>query len=573
MATNPKEFYSNFPSVYKNALKTLEKRSEFPATNHGYYEQRDGRILGYVSTYSKLPTPRNQAVVSTKDTKIPTNSKSLAYIVTSSKIATAASPRVHLSPNFTKVNAEVVEKMDLLVPDPAMRTDERTKQRISDPRDRDFIYTVSKKNTPTARKYGLTSRHASSTTNLIQTKTNSIEPYRQKLVNILNEIKKIKSDKIELTRDLATYEANFSIHTDLTAKVQKFKMFSRDLPDIYSNLKFMDSKESDILAQMNAGLHSINSLETEYIHSKDVSSDILLDRYNVKLPSDIYKLKTLFKGVRKISGKRCIVSIYSDANYRNIEVSINTEEGKSFRKYPIPSNTSIINRIRLQNLTISQIEKGILSHSYFLYYENKLSLNYDDDCSVSFFTVCMHIKGLDHERSLILKQEGDGLLIILTEPYVEKRIPCAAVLENFSLSYDRIESVSKILKSRLKYFQDLGMNSLEWLAHETDSFKEKESSSRLLDEEYIRTQIAEENFILYHKCKKEIYNKKFSIKLLRCQEILKIRLKYQLKVIELSQDSKEFKFITSLQGASLLDSPLTYIKSIEFGKTISKLFK
>lgn len=570
MATKSKELYSDFPVIYQNALKIIEKRSDYIIADSGKSSKRNSRGLGYVSPYSKLPSPRNLAIVSTKDTESITPSKSLGFILNSSKLATGVSPQGLISPNFTSRRAELTEKIKLLVTD---STYYKSKLRTSDQSVKDCIYTVSKKSTPTVRKYGLTARYVNSTTNLLQTKTNSIEPYRQKLFHIMNEIKKIKSDKIELTRDLATYEASYSIHTELTTKLHQFKGFARSLPDIYANLSLMASKETEILAQINSELQTIHNLEIEFMNSKECKEDIHLEKYRVKLHSDVHKIKTVFTGVRKISGKRCIVSICADSLFRKIEVNITTEEGKSFKKYTIPARSSIINQIKQNKLTDSEIASRILNHMYLLYYENRLNLNYDEDCSVSFFTVCMYIKGLNHEISLILKQEDDIILIILTEPYVEKRVPCVEILKNQNLSIDRLDQVQKVLKSRLKCFQEVGVYSLDWLTHENNSFKEKDSISRLLDVEYINTQIAEETFLIYRVFKKELYNKKLSIKLLRCKEILKFRLKYKQRVIYLEQDTKEFKFLSALQGASLMDSPLTYVKSIEFDKTILKLFK
>jgi hypothetical protein len=173
---------------------------------------------------------------------------------------------------------------------------------------------------------------------------------------------------------------------------------------------------------------------------------------------------------------------------------------------------------------------------------------------------------------VLLKQEDDSALIILTEPYIEKRVAYTEFFDNSTEDSFSLDRVSKHLSTHLRYSQELGIHSLDWLSDESNSFKEKEKISKLLDEDYIRTQIAEEEFQVYGTFKKELNNKTISIKLLKCKENLKIRLKYQDKVYELSQDSPDFKFMTSLQGALLRDSPLTYINSLEFDKTIRKLF-
>jgi hypothetical protein len=570
MAYRPKELNTNFPGIFKFPAKPSDKR---PGVSSGHTTTRDNRILGYVSTYSILPSSKQLPILYSKDTETLSNSRSQGYILNSNKITNAQSPRYFGFTEVASSKLEYAEKSKLVLSDKDRITEKISNRRSAEPIGREALCAISKKSTPTDSKGGILPRFTSSTTNLMHNQAKSIEPYKLKRLNIINEIRKIKSDRIELVRDLATYDANFSIDNALPAKLDNFKELTKSLPDIYSNLVSFAQSETEILERMSSGLAQIHDLETEtskYMPEKDGK---YCEKYEVKLLSDVYKLKLIFKGVRKVSGKRCIISISSDSIISTIEVSLITQDRKGFKRFRIPSDSSTLEAIRQNHLSNNQIASEIISHLYLIYYDNQLNLNYDDHCSVRFFALCLKLKGFSSERSVLLKQDEDSALIILTEPYIEKRVPNTHFFHNSTEDSFSLDRVSKHLSAHLRYSQELGIPSLDWLSHESNSFKEKEKISKLLDDEYIRTQIAEEEFQVYRTFMKELHNKTIRIKLLKCKENLRIRLKYQDRVHELGQDSTDFKFMTSLQGAYLRDSPYTYINSLEFDKTILKLFK
>lgn len=569
MAYRPKELNKNLPGILKFSAKPSDNR---PGVCSGHTTSRDNRILSYVSTYSILPPSKQLPILYTKDTETLSNSRSQGYIINSNKITNTLSPRYLGFTEIASSKLEYAEKNKQVLSDKDRMNEKISNRRSAEPIMSEALCAISKKSTPDS-KGGILPRFTSSTTNLMHNQAKSIEPYKLKRLNIINEIRKIKSDRIELVRDLATYDANFSNEYELPAKLDSFKQLTRNLPDIYSNLVSFAQSETEILERMSSGLAQIYDLETETSKYMPEKYGKYYERYELKLLSDVYKLNLIYKGVRRVSGKRCIISISSDSIISTIEVSLVTPDRHCFKRFKIPSDSSILETIRQNHLSNNEIASEIISHLYLIYYDNQLNLNYDDHCSVSFFALCLQLKGFNSERSVLLKQEEDSALIILTEPYIEKRVPYNEFFNHSKEDPFSLDRVSKHLSTHLRYSQELGIHSLDWLSHESYSFKEKEKISKLLDEDYIRTQIAEEEFQVYRTYKKQLHNKDISIKLLKCKENLKIRLKCQGKVYELSQDSKDFKFMTCLQGASLQGSPLTYINSIEFDKTILKLFK
>jgi hypothetical protein len=570
MAYRPKEVNTNFSGILQFSAKPSDRR---PGVSSGHTKTRDNRILGYVSSYSILPSSKQLPILYSKDTEILSNCKSQGHILNSHKIINAQSPRYLGFTDTASSKLEYAEKPKLVLPDKDRITEKLSNRRSAEPIVSEALHAISEKSTPRNSKGGILPRFTSSTTNLLHNQAKSIEPYRLKRLNIINEIRKIKSDRIELVRDLATYDANFSSHNELPAKLDNIKKLTKSLPDIYSNLVLFAQSETEILDRMSSGLAQIHKLETETSKHIPEKYGEYCEKYQVKSLSDVHKLKLIFKGVRKVSGKRCIVSISSDSTMSKIEVSLITPDRRCFKRYRIPSDSSLYETIHQNHLSNYEIASIIISHLYLIYYDNQLNLNYDDHCSISFFALCLKLKGFNSEISVLLKQEDDSALIILTEPYIEKRVAYTEFVDNSTEDSFSLDRVSKHLSTHLRYSQELGIHSLDWLSDESNSFKEKEKISKLLDEDYIRTQITEEEFQVFGTFKKELNNKTMSIKLLKCKENLKIRLKYQDKVYELSQDSPDFKFMTSLQGAFLRDSPLTYINSLEFDKTIRKLFK
>ncbi|CAG9331500.1 unnamed protein product [Blepharisma stoltei] len=377
-------------------------------------------------------------------------------------------------------------------------------------------------------------------------------------------IKKAKSDKIELMRDIATYESNFSAKTALSSKF-------RTLAENCAMIKFLfeETKSSN-----NAKLLLKENIENalDMLHSPD-NSMILL---NKKEKINIIKSKSfkfvdrkvshqIFAGIALVSLLSCIINIQLNKNSHDYLISMKIPSGQILSLY--------LNKNLLVSRKSNIAKDQIIPHLWIKIDSHQYSLVYDPECSITFLSFVLSLKGdasnlntvLIRETLLILKIQIIGTLFSID---IDKSL----ITDKSSIFLEHPHKIARILRSKICFSRK--NKSFIWIEDSSADhcFKFKELSSNFLDEKYLNqafNDIKTGDFLMYKiRIKGKLYTLEYYSQ--KGEESLKIL--FSKNSILLTKWSKEYNYLMSLQFESQF-SICTLSKSLELEYFLSNLNK
>jgi hypothetical protein len=387
--------------------------------------------------------------------------------------------------------------------------------------------------------------------------------------DFLHDISVAVSDKFEVLRDLATYEYELTQKISTNLKFEKLMGYLGSLPQSYA-LGTSCSQLSGITEQISEGLGRISTLKTEK-QAKVLSSE----GFKIREYNDLRKLKPKYIAVRLISGVRTVISIKGDTFLENFMISLVTCDSQSCINVPIKLDILDVNTLNNTNEMERPVDEKIIPHLFYTYKNKQLCVAYDKAFPSEKLAVVFKLKNWGWS-SAILSIVEENIIIKVTDPIHEKKVSKTLILpHDQTLQSFGAVSISKVLSSHLRYKKTSSDELIEWTDSASEEFHKKESSSKLMREDYIKENLGTKQFTRAWNMNMTISGILFNVECLvyhSSKQLVVTSEGYKPYEICLKQRPKSeldsFSYITGLQDFDLAKSPLTVCRSLELRKLI-----
>lgn len=391
----------------------------------------------------------------------------------------------------------------------------------------------------------------------------SVELNKEKrLVEFLTqEILSCRSDKLELMRDLATYETNMSEGVELLVKLGKLQseqyMVSKLLLKPDGFIQFKD--------RLSEGMGKLMGIS----HEVDTRVDVIAkENYEVHPLSPFSKISHVFDCVRKISGVYCVINVNSDSLSSNFILSLS-----------LPSKLLLCLNQRFQ-LSIrdyedkvaikEEIENKILTSLYMDQYESQLEIKWNANYRKTFLNLFINIKSLKIPK-MVQITESDGAVLLT---YVEAK-QCVAVSRSLITEKSSVTECSdvylvRILSKHLRY--EAIDDVIIWATKPHKIYNAKEKVSDLMNMKYVLSTLGSFPFQVCKEITVNVDGNEYLISVLAFTDIEKIEICYKDDKRIVDFGSNLGKWISDLQFTRFKESPLTILKSLEMKNLIRFLF-
>lgn len=384
-----------------------------------------------------------------------------------------------------------------------------------------------------------------------------LQALQRKCTDLIYEIQKAKSDKLELERDMATYEYEFSKSIKIFESLSKINELSKSIPDTSLEINDLDDQ--------------LSSSFTNYLRIADSPHTLQIDSevFELKHPAYSKAKSTLLTCSIKISDIPCIAHIHGTKWLEELEITISTLCNKTFKKSLKHTILSLYStKQELQNIVTSEI----LSKFYFLYNHSKSSylLMHNPDHGSKFKTFFSLIRGYG-VCSLSLSVNNSRLNIQVIEKNEILEVPIEILKVN-KLEEINMKTVKHLVQNFIYY--DKYNKGFYW-QNEIDPesvFSTKEANSNFLKDDYLKEVLSMKNFKI--NCNFQVYlmDMEFLVELYTYKQQHKLIIFYGRESVEIPQESKHFKFLIDLQWFNILACPTTLKRSLEIQMLIKKQF-
>ena len=372
---------------------------------------------------------------------------------------------------------------------------------------------------------------------------------------LLYDVQKAESDRLELIRDLSTYEHNLSKAVNLIEKLEVFVRLSEPLPDMVDMIELNTEEENFCFNRIEEGLVKVSLLE----QSPDRLIESDREEFSIRRPSLAHALSTVFKGAALISGVYLMVSLVSDPWLENLFFRVADLGGKA---HSLKLKQKISNNLQTREQCRQVVKQKLLPFLSLQIENSESSLVFDKKQSVEHYCMAVDVKGF-RVCNVVASVKSDTQTL-LEVPELEQ-----SIFIEFKLNLKDQLNLKKIVKLVIqKLFYDNKKNLFFW-GSTANFFAIKERNSKFLNEEFIKSATQDMgNFTQTYTF--ELSNGKVSCFTDREKVLVQI-LKNKVSE-EFNQESKNFGFLESLQCINVRSAPVTFSKSLELEYLLSKLF-
>lgn len=384
-----------------------------------------------------------------------------------------------------------------------------------------------------------------------------LQTLQRKCTDLIYDIQKAKSDKLELARDIATYDYEFSKSLKVLDSLSKINLLSKSIPDTSLEINELDNQ--------------ISSSFTNYLQISDSHHTMQLEPETFELKHPAYsKVKsTLLTCSIKISDIPCIAHIHGTKWLEELEITISTLCTKTFKKSLKHTILSLYStKQELRKIVTSEI----LSKFYFLYNHSRTSylLMHNADHGSKFKTFFSLIRGYG-KCSLSLSVNNSRLTIQVIEKNEILEVPIEILKVN-KLEEINMKTVKTLVQSFIYY--DKYSKGFYWQSEiDPESvFSTKESTSNFLKDDYLKEVLSMKNFKISSSFQVSLSDLDFFVELYSYKHQHKLIIFYGRESVEIPQESKHFKLLIDLQWFNIQSCPTTLKKSLEIQLLIKKQF-
>lgn len=367
------------------------------------------------------------------------------------------------------------------------------------------------------------------------------------------EVLKAQSDKLELSRDLSTFDYNFYLECDL---IQKFRAIKFEAIRMSKSISFYENLVSNGEVLQTKVMKAFETNELNIKKSQDHPN------YNEVFPikKSLSPINThYFKGVFNISGLKCLGNVASQFYLQHtFKILYNNSQ---YLNTVIEKN--LVKIIHEKSINYKQaVFEYIVPHLYIKHTGEVNTLLFDEDCGSKYYAVS-------------IKPKGGKQMLTLFVYFFNSTVNFKVLGTNISLALTKDESyvlesnmsnteLRKIIQKHLFWFQ----NGLVW---GDCLFDLLETESNYLKDQYLA-----EAFNDYLKktfsFKLNFCERKLKIEGFECQKKKHIKIYTANSVITLQENSREYKLLFDLQSLDFYQLTNTLSKSLELKIVLNSIF-
>lgn len=401
------------------------------------------------------------------------------------------------------------------------------------------------------------------------------QPSKKAIDNLKIRVEKIKydiflskSDKIELMRDLATYECSMGKSVDIVTQLVNIHSTSNSVPNINEGLTQISQNHDNMRQVMKEGLKRMNDLELDYnTKLMQVSCSFERETDEVRKYSKARTFKHLFSCVRRLSGIYSVIKISGDWSLENFHLDVQLASGHAF-------STRISLNLMESSLSskdvVKKIQEKLLPKLFLTLTSEQLILNWDQSYNQDFLSIIIELKGSPvYVNMLVIRPEDEYMHLSISHPVSSLRIPKKYITESYSIFKVPTHKLCRVFSTHLRY--NIYEHSLEWLEDSSLIFQGRELYSPLMDTEYIINRCGINLFQPISIQNILVKGIEFKVEILSFKEMCKVKIISSDRVYEFSSEDDDFQILTDLQFPDIRKSPQTFMRSIELSRWIFKV--
>ena len=210
------------------------------------------------------------------------------------------------------------------------------------------------------------------------------------------EISVAKSDKLEIIRDLSTYESELSNRLNLSNRLETLNASLGSLPEMFNQFQARSVDNQSIGHLISQGLNQFHNIEIPKVSYSLKTEEFAIREYNT-----LSKMKLLYTAIKSISGVRVVIRIKGDIFLENFLISIISSEGEACLNVPIKLDKLAVNTLNQPVEITAAIEEKITPHLYLIYCNRTLCLKFDENFPNEKNSVIFNLKNYGKTSVLV----------------------------------------------------------------------------------------------------------------------------------------------------------------------------
>mmetsp|Transcript_19961 Transcript_19961/g.36945 ORF Transcript_19961/g.36945 Transcript_19961/m.36945 type:complete len:488 (+) Transcript_19961:1292-2755(+) len=387
----------------------------------------------------------------------------------------------------------------------------------------------------------------------------------KQLLSLEQESMSIKSDMLELQRDLATYDHSLCKKVSVAASLLKINRIASSLPEISNSFAQMSEREERLLQELTTGLKAMEA--SPAIPSSSSSTQEVWENFGLRFDVSL-KEKVIHQGACSVSGLWVIYRVLGNPYSVNFHINLQTMAGDLYSLSIKPTERPDFSSAASRN--------NLLSKLYFILRgQNLLQLCYNPKHGVDFLAFVIELKGASNFiSSVFLKANEEEVIIQIPENPSRIFVQRATLTKSKSIFESSRKKLFRKVEQHLFFNDDLKI--LEWLTRDLALYSSKEQFSKYLDEGFIAYTTELNSYVPLYKGVLQYRGIHFNIlMLISASSQNKYRLEISFGDITrvVSQQSALMKLLTGLQLLDLSQELSTLMSSLELVLVVHKLFK
>jgi hypothetical protein len=371
-----------------------------------------------------------------------------------------------------------------------------------------------------------------------------------------------KSDKLELKRDLHTYEYQAGHTVDLTKRLTEIANTTETLPGFITVAEAISTQARGLFLGIQCQLEDFAKPE-ERVQREVLTRPLGLQ---LRMADTSHHLRTVYRGAGKVSGQTCILHIMANKALMDLRVIALTPEQNSLT-------------FQLKQKAVSEVDTLKYLKSYilpFLYVRwnklGELDLALDRDVGHRLGSLFLQVQG--SRRKILLHMKEDGMEVSFSSSHTEASLLVSIdkITANSSIFSHPYEELKAILEEKLLILHN--PERLVWVQEGAQgvTFKAKEKGSKLLDPDYLSERLHDFVQVLVAKEELTVDGHWYVIELYAHKTVEKLRITGRDHYEEIGADSQLMKLVKGLQFELLQKSIKTLLCSLELEVVVKALF-
>lgn len=394
-----------------------------------------------------------------------------------------------------------------------------------------------------------------------------VEKAKAALDKLTHTVQKAQSDKLELQRDLATYDHLLCEQSSVKTNISSLRSLAASFLDKNPNTTEFLTWEQIALEDIAAGFQRIEAIGMSADPEPSEKSYEKED-FDLRELNNISHYRQLYRGVAVISNRHAVVTVKSNGLFRQLLISAVTLNGAVYRltlKQDMMEQESLITKRQIHNA----VKTDILPHLYFQMAGMDARLLFDPSCGVSFVSLIIAVKSKEARINLSAELVEDKSTVNLTTLLGEVTIPKKELTSKSSIFQSNHHQLATKLQKGL-YLVD---KELVWHPNTNLNllFHMKETTSLFFNDEYISERLQTVVFMLQFAEKYVLDSETFRIEFLSHKNTVQLRIVGAECVAEITSGSAELQFLLGLQAFDCKAARTTFLRSLELRSLVKQV--